>query len=160
MYQFKRVPFGVTNGVAVFQRIVDDILRKENVPDTEAYVDNVTVGGRNKEEHDNNVKIFLQAAEKYGLTFNDKTIRDVKEIQLLGYLVSKSHVKPDPERLRPLKEMKPPTNLKAQERIIGMFAYYSQWIKNFSDKAYPLIHNKTFPLSEDVERTFNLLRKN
>ena len=42
LYQFKRVPFGVTNGVAVFQRIVDDILRKEALPDTEAYIDNVT----------------------------------------------------------------------------------------------------------------------
>ena len=154
------MPFGVTNGVAVFQRIVDDILRKEAVPDTEAYVDNVTVGGRDKKQHDENVQKFLQAAKKYGLTFNEpKSIRDTKELQLLGYSVSKGQIKPDPERLQPLKEMKPPTNLKAQERIVGMFAYYSQWIQNFSDKAYPLIHNKTFPLTEDVEQVFNSLKK-
>ena len=160
LYQFKRVPFGVTNGVAVFQRIVDDILRKEAVPDTEAYVDNVTVGGRDKKQHDENVQKFLQAAKKYGLTFNEpKSIRDTKELQLLGYSVSKGQIKPDPERLQPLKEMKPPTNLKAQERIVGMFAYYSQWIQNFSDKAYPLIHNKTFPLTEDVEQVFDSLKK-
>ena len=153
LYQFKRVPFGVTNGVAVFQRIVDDILRKEAVPNAEAYIDNVTVGGRDKKQHDENVQKFLQAAKKYGLTFNEpKSIRDTKELQLLGYSVSKGQIKPDPERLQPLKEMKPPTNLKAQERIVGMFAYYSQWIQNFSDKAYPLIHNKTFPLTEDVEQ--------
>ena len=160
LFQFKRVPFGVTNGVAAFQRVVDDILRKESVPDTEAYVDNVTVGGRNKEEHDRNVILFLQASKKYGLTFNDpKSIRDVKQLQVLGYLVSKGLIKPDPDRLKPLAEMEPPRNMKAQERIVGMFAYYSQWIKNFSDKAYPLIHNRTFPLPEEPKNVFINLKK-
>ena len=160
LYQFKRIPFGVTNGVACFQRIIDKVIKDEHVADTFAYVDNVTVCGRNKEEHDKNLAQFLLAAKKYNITFNDsKTILAAEKIQLLGYEVKKGEIKPDPERLQPLKDMKSPTHLKAQERIVGMFAYYSQWIQNFSDKAYPLIHNKTFPVPEEVEQSFNLLKK-
>ena len=35
---------------------------------------------------------------------------------------------------------------KSQKHIVGMFSYYSKFIKKFSDKIYPLNHNKTFPL--------------
>ena len=51
-YQFTRIPFGVTNGVAVFQRVIDEIIKNHQLKDTYAYLDNVTVAGRTQEEHD------------------------------------------------------------------------------------------------------------
>lgn len=52
---------------------------------------------------------------------------------VLGYKVSLGIIKPDPERMKPLEEMAPPTSKKALERVLGMFAYYSKWIPKFSD---------------------------
>ena len=82
----------------------------------------------------------------------------MEQLQVLGYRVSKGMIKPDPDRLKPLAEMEPPINLKAQEIIVGMFAYYSKWIKKFSDKAYPLIHSKIFPLPEEPKKVFSVLK--
>ena len=45
-YHFNRNPFGVTNGVAVFQRVMDKIIDKEGLNDTFVYLDNVTVAGK------------------------------------------------------------------------------------------------------------------
>ena len=45
LYQFERIPFGVTNGVANFQRIMDDITG-ENLSSTFAYLDNVFICGK------------------------------------------------------------------------------------------------------------------
>ena len=42
---------------------------------------------------------------------------------------------------------------------MGLFAYYSQWLPRFSDKAYSLVHNKTFPLPPDVLQTFQALKQ-
>ena len=42
LYQFKRIRVGVMNGVATFQRIMDDITR-ENLSSTFAYLNNVFV---------------------------------------------------------------------------------------------------------------------
>ncbi|KRZ72456.1 Retrovirus-related Pol polyprotein from transposon 17.6 [Trichinella papuae] len=70
LYQFKRIPFGVTNGVACFQRVMDNILRVEKLKDTFVYVDNVTICGMNQEEHDRNLNRFREVAEKYNLTLN------------------------------------------------------------------------------------------
>ena len=96
---------------------------------TTAYVDNVTVCGHQDSDHDSNVENFLAAAKKYNLTFNeDQSIIKAEKIRLLGYEVSKQQIRPDPERLQPLRDLTPPQSKKAQERLVGMFAYYSKWI--------------------------------
>ena len=43
LYQFKCMPLGVTNGVACFQRTMDEFISEEGLMDTYAYLDNVTI---------------------------------------------------------------------------------------------------------------------
>lgn len=160
LYQFRRIPFGVTNGVACFQRVIDSIIAKEKLSCTFAYIDNVIICGKDKNEHDQNLANFLKTAEQYGLTFNEsKSIFASESIKVLGYDVSKGIVKPDPQRLSPLREMPAPTDLKSQQRAVGMFSYYSPWISHFSDKIYPIIHNKAFPISGPALEAFENLKK-
>ena len=52
LYQFTRLPFGVTNGVSAFQRSIDNIVDKEKFSDTFVSVDNVTICGKTQKEHD------------------------------------------------------------------------------------------------------------
>ncbi|GFN94502.1 retrovirus-related pol polyprotein from transposon opus [Plakobranchus ocellatus] len=154
LYQFKRIPFGVTNGVACFQRIIDSMIRNENIKDTFAYLDNVTICAKNQREHDHNFAVFLKSAKDYNITFNEsKSIISAKEIKLLGYLVSKGHIQPDPDRLKPLRDLNEPHNAKSQQRVIGMFAYYSSWIPKFSDNVHPLVKNNIFPLPQEVKES-------
>ena len=160
LYQFCRIPFGVTNGVACFQRTINNILKAENVQDTFAYIDNVTVCGRTKAEHDHNLRHFLSVATAYNITLNDtKSIFATEEITLLGYKVSHGVIKPDPERMRPVRQLLIPTNAKSQQRVLGLFAYYSQWIPSFSNKIHPLVKNKTFPLPIFVQNAFENMKK-
>ena len=108
LYQFTRIPFGVTNGVASFQRTVDKIIEKEGVNCCFAYLDNITVAGTDKAHHDSNVtKLKELVLQKYGFTLNeDKTIASVTEIKMLGYLISKGQIKPDPDRMEPCRMIK------------------------------------------------------
>ena len=54
LYQLKRIPFGVTNGVACFQRTMDEFI-SEGLMDTYAYLDNVTICGKTQQEHGENL---------------------------------------------------------------------------------------------------------
>ena len=54
LYQFCRIPFGVTNGVACFQRIIDKIIKENNLTGMYAYVDKIVVVGKNQQEHNKN----------------------------------------------------------------------------------------------------------
>uniref|UniRef100_UPI00358F2A4C uncharacterized protein n=1 Tax=Myxine glutinosa TaxID=7769 RepID=UPI00358F2A4C len=71
LYQFRIIPFGVTNGVVCFQQAIDDYLSKEQLKDVFGYVNNVTVCGWNQKDHDANLRHFLEVARKYHLTFNE-----------------------------------------------------------------------------------------
>ena len=97
--------------VAAFQRVISQFIEKENLKHTFPYLDNVTVAGKTQAEHDANVEGFLEAIKRNNFTLNDsKTITSIPKIQILGYEVGHGLIKPDPERLRPLKEFPPPTN--------------------------------------------------
>ena len=52
LYQFCRIPFGVTNGAAAFQRTMDNFISEEALKDTFAYLDNITICGRDQAHHD------------------------------------------------------------------------------------------------------------
>ena len=62
-YQFCRMPFGVTNGAACFQRKTNDITAENELEHTFAYLDNVTICGMTQEEHDQNLAKFREAAQ-------------------------------------------------------------------------------------------------
>ena len=161
LYQYKRIPFGVTNGVAAFQRIVDKIVEQEKLTQTFPYLDNITIiAGHTKEEHDCNVEKFLAAVKRRKLTLNEnKSVLSVQCINILGYQVSRGSIKPDPDRLKPLQEMACPTTKFGLQRVLGMFAYYSKWIPNYSDIAQPLYKSDKFPLEEAAIDSFNKLKE-
>ncbi|KAA3682434.1 uncharacterized protein DEA37_0007583 [Paragonimus westermani] len=157
LHQFCRIPFDFTNG---FQRLINNIITKANLKDTFVYVDNITICSQNMSEHNINYGEFLNAAKEYGLTFNeDKTSIAARTINLLGFQTSHGVIKPDPERFRALRELPPPPDLKSQQRAVGMFAYYSNWISHFPDKIHNLIHNKIFLLPDRVKQTFEDLKR-
>ena len=104
-------------------------------------------------------KKFLDAATRRNLTLNqDKCVFSTRKIALLGYVVSEGEIRPDPERLQPLKNLPPTNDMASQKRILGMFAYYSQWIRDFSAKIKPLVQNTSFPLSKEALSAFYQLK--
>ena len=160
LYQFCRIPFRVTNGAAAFQRTMDNFISEEALKDTFAYLDNITICGRDQAHHDENLSKFMEAAKWRNLVFNEgKCVFSTRTISIVGSVVSKGEIKPDPERLKPLQELPAPVDLKSQKRVVGLFSYYSQWVKDFSEKIRPLSQNIVFPLPEEAYRAFNLLKK-
>ena len=86
LYQFTRLPFGLTNSVAVFQHIMHNALNDNNLQSTYVYIDDIVIRGRNQEELNANLKAFKEVANHLNLN--------------LGSI---------PERLKPLKELPNPT---------------------------------------------------
>ena len=66
---------------------------------------------------------------------------------------------PDPDRLKPLIELELPTTPKGHARVMGFFAYYSQFIQNFSDKVRPFSQESTFPLPSEACDVFEYMKK-
>ena len=95
-YQFCRVPFGVTNGVVCLQRIIDKFIADKSLSYTIVYWDNITICGKNQEEHNENLNKFTEAAKKFNSIYNhNKCSSSNSTVDLLGYTISESTIKPD-----------------------------------------------------------------
>ena len=113
-----------------------------------------------QEDHDVNLKNFLEAAKKKNVCYNEeKCVFSTRRLSILGYVIEEGTIRPDPERLRPLLELSIPHDSKSLNRCLGFFAYYSQWIHSYSDRVKPLSSTKEFPLSEEAVQAFNSLKK-
>ncbi|MFX1564349.1 MAG: reverse transcriptase domain-containing protein, partial [Promethearchaeota archaeon] len=160
LYQFKRIPMGVTNAVSAFQRIMNSFIRENSLVSTFAYLDDLLVCGRSKDEHDANLHRFLSAASQCNLIINSvKSKYTLTEVKWLGYLISEGKIRPDPARLEPLVKLRVPDSRKSLGRVIGLFAYYAKWIPKYSEKIQPLLSVKSFPLNNSAISAFDSIRE-
>ena len=106
-----------------------------------------------------NLDQFLAVAKSLNLSFNEsKSIYNTDTIDLLGYRIKNGTVQPDPARVKTLQNLPSPNNCKEQKRVISLFAYYAQWIPQYSDKIKPLISNVVFPLTDKALLSFQNLK--
>ena len=100
LYKFCRVPFGITNGVAAFQRTMDAFISNESLNDTFAYLDDITICGRDQAHHNRNLESFLAAAKRKNLTYSEqKCVFSTRILSILDCVVSQGEIIPDPECL-------------------------------------------------------------
>jgi len=66
---------------------------------------------------------------------------------------------PDPDCVSPILELPVPNTGKELQHLVGMFAYYAQWVLCFSEKIKPLIATKEFPLREEAVQALKTLKQ-
>ena len=100
----------------------------------------------------------MKSSHEAGLTLNEEKCSFRKtEINLLGYKISYKTLKPDPDRLKPFLELAYPVDKKTLSRLLGVFVYYSRWIKFYSHKIAILVNAK-FPLNDECKCRINELK--
>ena len=151
LYQFKRMPFGITNAVPTFQRIMDQIISANKLEKTYAYLDDVIVCGETSKQHDDNLEKFMNVIKQQNMTINhEKCQLKTQKIEILGYVIENSSKRPNSERLSALIEFPTPNSPHSLRRLLGLFAYNSKWIKDYSEKISPLLESlaqSSFPLN-------------
>ena len=93
--------FGMTNSPAIFQVIMNEILRdlinKEKVA---AFVDNVLVRTETKERHDKIVEEVLKRLEENNLYIKlEKCIQKVRKIGFLGVVIGPNRIEMEKEKV-------------------------------------------------------------
>lgn len=88
----------MTNGVACFQRVMNRIISNENLNGIYAYLDDITICGKNQSEHDMNLNKFLNAMKNYRLILNENKCQfSMQTITFLGHQITNKSVSPDPD---------------------------------------------------------------
>ena len=112
-YRFTRLLFGIKSAPEVFQRYISQMLEgipgAQPIAGADSIVDDILVWGTTGQEHDERLRQVLERARDYNLKLNRKKSQVRKdEVTYIGHVISKEGVKPDPEKVRAIVEMKPP----------------------------------------------------
>ena len=159
LYEMVRIPFGVKNGGPCFQRVMDSIVAEDGLSDTFVYFDNVIIGASDAVGLKQSSDAFIRSMASRNMTLNEsKTIYGVPVLPILGYCVGNNEIRPDPDRLKALHDMPPPSSSRSLQRALGFFAYYAKWIVNFSDCINKLKSVDKFPLSKSEVNDFNSIK--
>lgn len=138
-FEFTRLPFGLKNAPAIFQRMIDDVLKEYIGKICYVYIDDIIIFGKSETEHLENIDKVLSKLEEANLKINlDKTEFLKTETEFLGFLITSEGIKPDEKKIRAIKNIKPPDNLKDLKSFIGLTSYYRRFIKDFAKVVKPL----------------------
>lgn len=164
LYQWKVMPFGLHSAPATFQRLLDQVITMECEPFAIAYLDDIIIFSKSFEDHLQHIKTVLTRLQQAGLKINkEKSIFCKKELKYLGHIVGNGGIRTDPEKVRAIKDLEAPTTVSGVRRIIGMAAWYSKFIQNFSEIVAPLhelLKKETkFVWSNTHQEALNLLKQ-
>jgi len=95
-YEFLRLPFGLKNAPAVFQRMIDDVLREHIGKICYVYIDDIIVFSKDNDSHWENLRAVLNNQKKAKVQVNlEKTNFLSTQVEFLGYVVTPDGIKAD-----------------------------------------------------------------
>jgi len=138
-YEYLRLPFGLRNAPAIFQRMIDDVLKEHIGRICYVYIDDIIVFGENQESHLRNLETIFSCLNEAGLKVNlEKTHFMDTEVEFLGYVISPEGIRPDPKKIQAIRLIAPPETLKELKRFLGLTSYYRKFIRDYAKIAKPL----------------------
>ena len=139
LYEWIRMPMGLMNSPAVFQRVMDLAFAGMKWRNLLVYVDDVLVMSPTFEKHLEDLQETFTRLENLGMTVKPKKCQFAcGEIKYLGHLVTLDGIKVNPEKVRAITEMEWPNTPEKMASFLGLVSYYRDFVKRCSDICEPL----------------------
>ena len=162
-FEYCVMPFGLTNSPAVFQALVNDVLRDMVDLFIYVYLDDILIFSSSLQEHVQHVRRVLLRLLENGLFVKaEKCVFHAQSVSFLGHIISTEGVRMDPEKVKAVVNWPSPESRKALQRFLGFANFYRRFIRNFSQLAAPLTAltspSLTFRWSDAAEAAFAKLK--
>ncbi|XP_053698732.1 uncharacterized protein K02A2.6-like [Sabethes cyaneus] len=137
IFKVNRLAPGVKAAPGAFQQVVDAMLA--GLQHTSGYLDDIIVGGRNEEEHWENLKALFERLQEFGFTIRlEKCSFGSRQIEYLGHLMDQHGVRPDPAKVAAIRQMPPPVDVSGVRAFLGAVNYYGKFVPNMRALRFPL----------------------
>lgn len=138
-FQYKRMPFGLCNAPASYQRTLDILLMGIKWKSCLVYVDDVIIFSRNFNDHVQDVKEVLSILKEAGLSLNMRKCKFFsRTIDYLGHVVSPGRLQVARKNTVSITSAKYPTTQTEMRSFLGMCNVYRRFVPNFAHVAAPL----------------------
>ncbi|CAI7886383.1 unnamed protein product [Closterium sp. NIES-54] len=137
LYEWNYMPFGLRNASAVFQRVMDTVLRE--VKGAAYYIDDVIIFSPDSERHVEDIEATLTAIQAAGLTCHPGKCRfGHSSVAYLGFEVAGGELSIQKAKVEVLDRVGRPRDMSGLRALLGFLNYYRKFIPDFSKRAAPL----------------------
>ena len=161
LFEFEVLPFGLSNAVAAFQRMMEEVL--DGVKNSMPYIDDIMTHSKTFDEHLVDLEIVFKKLDEANLKLKpSKCFFANRETKFLGFDINSKGIRPSQEKFEAMKNYPEPKNAKSVKRFLGMASYYRRFIPNYSRITEPinrlLKKNEKFVWSDDCEISFRKIK--
>lgn len=138
-YEYLRLPFGLKSSPAVFARLMKFLFDGMLYKGLYIYMDDLILYSKTYDEHLTLLKQVFDKLRAVNLTLRATKCRFAfHEVAMLGYVVNKDGIKPNPVNIKAIKNMPVPYTAKLVKSFLGLCSFYRRFVKGFSEIAHPL----------------------
>jgi hypothetical protein len=162
-FAYRRMPFGLCNAPATFQRCMMSIFSDMVEKFLEVFMDDFSVFGSSFDNCLHNLSLVLKRCKETNLILSwEKSHFMVQEGIVLGHIVSKRGIEVDRAKVELIENLPPPTSVKQIRSFLGHAGFYRRFIKDFSKVSRPLCSllakDAPFKFDEACHEAFQKLR--
>ena len=137
MYQWKFLPFGLTNAPTEFQTVMDRVLAW--LPFVKCYIDDILVFSENGKEHREHLTMVLKRLVEHGLKLHpSKCTFFYSQVAYLGHMIYPGGLGVLKGKVEALASIPRPKDVCRLRAFLGLVNYYQKFVANFSRIAKPL----------------------
>ncbi|KAD7478568.1 hypothetical protein E3N88_01704 [Mikania micrantha] len=163
-FAFRRMPFGLCNAPATFQRCMMSIFSDMVGESLEIFMDDFSIFGPSFETCLEQLTKVLKRCVETNLVLSwEKSHFMVQEGIVLGHVISSRGIEVDHAKVQVISTLPPPTNVKGIRSFLGHAGFYRRFIKNSSVITKPLcnllLKDVPFVFDNDCVTAFNALKE-
>lgn len=163
LHEFVRMPFGLCNAPATFQRLMQVVLAGIEWKFCFVYIDDILVCSETFDEHLEHLGIVLERLRRANLTLKPKKCQFLqKVVSYLGHIISQDGVSPDSEKIAKVRDFPVPADTTSVRQFLGLASYYRRFVPAFASIASPLHQllkkDANFEWSAECQSSFLKLR--
>lgn len=164
LFQPTRMPQGLSNAPATFQRAMDTVIGDLKLLCVLVYLDDINVFSRTFDEHLLHLEAVFCRLISANLKLKPRKCNFFKEhLEFLGYKISKEGLSPVPAKVEAIEKMQTPANKRDVQVFLGMIGYYRRFIPGFASIGDPLFHllkgEVPFNWSSSCQEAFDTFKK-
>ena len=134
-YCYQVMPFRLKNAGATYQRLVNKMFQKHIGTSMEVYIDDMLVKSVKVELHVDHLAESFQVLKDYKMKLNPtKCAFGVSAGKFLGFIVNSRGIEANPDKIKAVLDMQPPSNTKEIQRLTGRIAALSRFVSRSSEK--------------------------
>lgn len=139
LFEYTRLPFGVCNGPATFQRLMQATMSDLILQIMLVYLDDILVYSSTFEDHLTRLQTVLQRLRETGLKVKVEKCHFLQSsVRFLGHQISAEGIGTDPDKIAAVRQWPVPTTVKELRSFLGFCSYYRRFLHGFSQLAGPL----------------------